>query len=201
MEIVHIAHSARCALLLDDGGVCRWFVLKVDDDEAVLAAAKRCVGAQFVATLDPDAPGLLGHEPKVGANLLLARVDDGRVSLVRFGPLSAFETLDEPAEPEKTAAEPETTRRSLPADLPADESDVTLQRHAPQDEDESDEDDTQIASTPRISGFAIRVVPPVEDPELATHRFEREREPPSEAESARPSEPKRRGVLPRRRSG
>ena len=92
MELAYAAHSARCALLLDAEGICRWFLLKVED-EGVSAAAKRCVGAQFVATLDPDAPGLLGPEPAVGKSILFARVDDGRVSLVRFGPLVQFETL------------------------------------------------------------------------------------------------------------
>ena len=92
MELAYVAHSARCALLLDADGICRWFLLK-DDDARIAATAKRCVGAQFVATLDPEATGLLGHEPAVGKNVLFARVDDGRVTLVRFGPLVQFDTL------------------------------------------------------------------------------------------------------------
>ncbi len=92
MELAYAAHSARCALLLDAEGICRWFLLKVED-EGVSATAKRCIGAQFVATLDPDAPGLLGPDPEVGKSILFARVDDGRVSLVRFGPLVQFDTL------------------------------------------------------------------------------------------------------------
>lgn len=93
MQLAYVAHSERCALLLDEDGICQWFVPKVDD-ESVVAGAKRCIGAQFVATLDPEATGLLGHDPSVGKNILLARVDDGRVSLVRFGPLVRFDTLD-----------------------------------------------------------------------------------------------------------
>lgn len=92
MELAYAAHSARCALLLDAEGICRWFLLKVED-ESVSATAQRCIGAQFVATLDPDAPGLLGPEPAVGKSILFARLDDGRVSLVRFGPLVQFDTL------------------------------------------------------------------------------------------------------------
>jgi hypothetical protein len=95
MELAYVAHSERCALLLDEDGVCRWVVPKVESEE-ILASAQRCIGARFVATLDPQAAGLLGHEPAIGKNMLLARVDDGRVSLVRFGPLVHFEKLVEP---------------------------------------------------------------------------------------------------------
>jgi hypothetical protein len=95
MELAYVAHSERCALLLDQDGVCRWVVPKVDS-KALAALVKRCVGAQFVASLDPDAAGLLGHDPTVGKNILLARVDEGRVSLVRFGPLVRFDRLSEP---------------------------------------------------------------------------------------------------------
>jgi hypothetical protein len=112
MELAYAAHSARCALLLDAEGVCRWFLLKVDD-EGVSATAKRCVGAQFVATLDPDAPGLLGPEPEVGKSILFARVDDGRVSLVRFGPLVQFDTLG----PSPRAVRAVEEREAPPASL------------------------------------------------------------------------------------
>ena len=105
MDLAYAAHSARCALLLDADGVCRWFVLKVDD-ESVAATAKRCLGAQFVATLDPDAEGLLGPKPTVGKSVLFARVDEGCVSLVRFGPLVQFDTLGEAAAAPQAAPEP-----------------------------------------------------------------------------------------------
>ncbi|MBX3216127.1 MAG: hypothetical protein KF850_29070 [Labilithrix sp.] len=94
MDLAYIAHSERCALLLDGDGVCRWVVPKVNADDATVAAARRCVGAQYVAALDRDAPGFMGHEPRVGTNLLFALVTDGRVALVRFGPLQKFEKLD-----------------------------------------------------------------------------------------------------------
>jgi len=120
MDLAYVAHSARCALLLDADGVCRWFVMKVEDESAA-AAAKRCVGARFVATLDPDAAGLLGHEPCVGKNVLLARVDDGRVSLVRFGPLVQFERLGDAVEerdaPPAAASQP-AVDEPLTAELP-----------------------------------------------------------------------------------
>ncbi|MBX3200125.1 MAG: hypothetical protein KF894_18465 [Labilithrix sp.] len=94
MDLAYIAHSERCALLLDSDGVCRWVVPKVNADDATVAAARRCIGAQYVAALDRDAPGFMGHEPRVGTNLLFALVTDGRVALVRFGPLHTFEKLD-----------------------------------------------------------------------------------------------------------
>ncbi|MDF2698387.1 MAG: fadB, partial [Labilithrix sp.] len=116
VELAYIAHSERCALLLDGEGICRWVVPKVGDDDEMIVAARRCVGAQFVATLDPDAPGLMGHEPRAGTNLLFALVKDGRVALVRFGPVQSFEELDapreahtsEPATASAPAAEPPT---------------------------------------------------------------------------------------------
>lgn len=98
MHIAYVAHTARCALLLDEAGVCVWFLVKVPDDDA-LPGLRRCVGAQFVASLDPEARGLLARAPEIGKRVLLARTDDGRISLIRFGPLVHFERLEtrEPA--------------------------------------------------------------------------------------------------------
>ncbi|MBX3221166.1 MAG: hypothetical protein KF795_11650 [Labilithrix sp.] len=107
MDLAYIAHSERCALLLDGDGICRWVVPKADASDATVAAARRCVGAQYVAALDADAPGFMGHEPRVGTNLLFAVVTDGRVALVRFGPLQSFEKLDAP-----TSAAVATARES-----------------------------------------------------------------------------------------
>ena len=119
MELAYVAHAARCALLLDADGICRWFLLK-SEEPGVAAMAERCVGAQFVATLDPDVEGLLGHEPAVGKNVLFARVDDGRVTLVRFGPLVEFETLARPIEHRETRARVATASEPAPVDLPVD---------------------------------------------------------------------------------
>jgi hypothetical protein len=94
VELAYVAHSKRCALLLDEDGVCQWVVPKVDPSDPLVTHARRCVGAQFVATLDPDVEGLLGHEPRVGRSLLFATLEGGRVTLLRFGPLLALERLD-----------------------------------------------------------------------------------------------------------
>jgi len=108
VDLAYVAHSERCALLLDGDGICRWVVPKVDAPDAIVAAARRCIGAQYVATLDRDTPGYMGHEPRIGTNMLFALVANGRVALVRFGPLVAFEELDAPAE----ASTVETTPKS-----------------------------------------------------------------------------------------
>lgn len=131
MEIANVAHSTRCALLLDAAGVCRWFVMKVDDQGAA-AAAKRCVGAQFVASIDPDAPGLLAGRLRVGNSALFARVDDGRISLVRFGPIVQYEAL--------SACETE-----LSAHVVELQSGVTLEPDLPREAEQSD-DETNIAT-------------------------------------------------------
>jgi hypothetical protein len=144
MQLAYVAHSERCALLLDGDGICRWFVPKVDD-ESVVAGAKRCIGAQFVATLDPEASGLLGHDPSVGKNILLARVDDGRVSLVRFGPLVRFDTLAPELPEPKTG---ELPRLVLVPDLVPD----TLHEHEREtSRDLGDEDDLETGAFARAA--------------------------------------------------
>ena len=55
--------------------------------------ASRCVGAQYVASLDGSAAGGLVEMPRVGAAMLFARVDEnGRVSLVRTAVVTSFES-------------------------------------------------------------------------------------------------------------
>jgi hypothetical protein len=57
----------------------------------MLAFAQRCVGAQYVASLDLKVEGGLVQMPQVGSSMLFARSEDGRVALVRTAPLTAFE--------------------------------------------------------------------------------------------------------------
>ena len=55
-------------------------------------AAARCIGAQYVASLDASVAGLLSDTPKVGTSMLFARTDEnGRISLVRTGQVIRFE--------------------------------------------------------------------------------------------------------------
>jgi hypothetical protein len=210
MDIAFIVHSARSALLLDRDGVCRWYVMKEDDDGS-LATARRCVGAQFVASLDHDEPGLLLHEPAVGTSALFAQNADGRISLVRFGPLVEVESL------EGTGLEAQPVMEV--ADVPADaDSNSWLPKY-----------ETSTAEGPRVdtgsqadaedistiigwrSGFQIRAVPAVayephepdadatEQSDLATNQFARHTLDFDQQEPEPTS--KRRGILPRRRTG
>jgi hypothetical protein len=95
MQIAFVVHTDRCALLLDPEGVCRWVLRKVQGSDRFVEAAQRCIGAQFVGALDPFQEGVLGPTPAIGKSALFARVVGGRASLVRVGPLSGFDTLDE----------------------------------------------------------------------------------------------------------
>jgi hypothetical protein len=101
-DITYAAHTATCTFLLDAEGICRRIVLapgnqrspqqKTSRDATRLAA--RCVGAQYVAALDPSVAGMLAERPRVGASMLFARIDErGRVSLVRTGIVTQFECL------------------------------------------------------------------------------------------------------------
>ena len=94
IEISYAAHTSSCTFLLDDQGICRRIVLapKGKRREAARTSA-RCVGAQYVASLDGSAAGGLVEMPRVGAAMLFARVDEnGRVSLVRTGVVTGFES-------------------------------------------------------------------------------------------------------------
>src|SRR5262249_12823451 len=58
--------------------------------------AHQCLGAQYVASVDPNASGCLVDSPRVGRPMLFARVDaHGRVALVRTGALLSFEVVED----------------------------------------------------------------------------------------------------------
>ena len=95
-EILYAAHTASCTFLLDSEGICRRIQQtktgKSAKSKDSSRAAARCVGAQYVASLDPTVSGMLAEMPRVGAAMLFARVDErGRVSLVRTGVVTRFE--------------------------------------------------------------------------------------------------------------
>lgn len=90
MSIAYAAEVGSYTLFLDDSGVC----VRVDtfrgrpaDEES---AEARYLGAQFVAALDVTVPGGLLSLPQVGAQLLLGRVTDGRIALLRTRPVTKF---------------------------------------------------------------------------------------------------------------
>lgn len=93
-DIMYAAHTASCTFLLDGNGICRRIVMTPGSKRREASKnAARCVGAQYVATLDAHVPGCLVELPKVGAPMLFARIDEnGRIALVRTGAVTAFET-------------------------------------------------------------------------------------------------------------
>jgi hypothetical protein len=129
MSFAYAAHTHACTFLLDDGGICRRVLLHQkrltlrsseghpgDDDET--RAARRCIGAQYVASLDVRTEGGLVPMPRVGSPMLFAVVgDDGRVAIVRSGALVRFDSLEEP----------DSGVRSLPdADVEDDDGGMTV---------------------------------------------------------------------------
>jgi hypothetical protein len=87
--------------MLDADGICRWVTAatpptphKQKHWEKSQQAAARCIGAQYVASIDSSAKGGLVELPRVGIPMLFARADPqtGRISLVRTGTLVRFET-------------------------------------------------------------------------------------------------------------
>lgn len=97
-EIQYAAHTAVCTFLLDADGICRRIQMNPGAGQRARDAARaasRCVGAQYVASLDGSLPGLLSEMPKVGIAMLFARTDErGRISLVRTGHVTRFEHFD-----------------------------------------------------------------------------------------------------------
>lgn len=90
MSIAYSAEVGNYTLFLDDSGVC----VRVDsfrgrgpEEES---AEERYLGAQFVAALDVTVPGGLLALPQVGAQLLLGRVTDGRIALLRTRTVTRF---------------------------------------------------------------------------------------------------------------
>jgi hypothetical protein len=93
MDIAYAAHTRTCTFLLDSEGVCR-DVVGIDgvSRHTVGLTAKKCIGAQYVASLDVASQGILVDMPRIGLPIVFARVDaHGRVSLVRTGVLVRLE--------------------------------------------------------------------------------------------------------------
>src|SRR5260370_1396142 len=85
--IAYAAHTDACTFLLDEDGICRRVVLRRRDSTSALAA-DRCIGAQYVASIDVNVSGGLVPMPSPGAALLFAYAgEDGRIAVVRTRPL------------------------------------------------------------------------------------------------------------------
>jgi hypothetical protein len=79
IDIIYAAHTASCTFLLDSEGICRRIVVAPKGKRSTSRTASRCVGAQYVASLDGSAAGGLVDER-------------GRVSLVRTAAVISFES-------------------------------------------------------------------------------------------------------------
>lgn len=135
IDIIYAAHTASCTFLLDSEGICRRIVVAPKGKRSAGRTAARCVGAQYVASLDGSAAGGLVEMPRVGAAMLFARVDErGRVSLVRTGTVISFESnaAEDPfvegasgavqtSAPELEDAAPYSARNPIPAAAAVDE--------------------------------------------------------------------------------
>ncbi len=94
MDLAYAAFTEACVFGLDDAGICREVLPKAGGSRDMITLAMRCIGAQYVASLDAAAPGMLSQLPRKGTRLLFARTEpNGRIVLVRSGPVQRFETL------------------------------------------------------------------------------------------------------------
>jgi hypothetical protein len=97
MDIAYAAHTESCTLLLDERGICRKVVVRpaaalLHARGALDPGAERCLGAQYVASIDLESYGGLIAAPRAGTPMLFAYVDaTGRICLVRTGPITRFE--------------------------------------------------------------------------------------------------------------
>jgi hypothetical protein len=102
VSLAYAATTDCCTFLLDQDGVCRRVLMANErrgdptlGGRTRAQAARRCIGAQYVASIDVRVQGGLVPMPRVGTPLLFAYTgDDGRLAVVRTGPLVRFETLD-----------------------------------------------------------------------------------------------------------
>ena len=108
MPFAYSATTAGCTFLLDENGVCLRVLLEHErrsgrdttlGGRTRAQAARRCIGAQYVASIDVRVDGSLVPMPRVGAPMLFAYLgEDGRIAVVRTGKLVRFETLARPDE-------------------------------------------------------------------------------------------------------
>jgi len=105
-QIVYAAATTTCTFLLDGDGICRRVVMRVHGTRPA-EIARRCLGAQYVASLSMVSDQGLVERPEPGAHLLFARTENGRVSLVKTAELEHFETYDEDADDYAVVADDE----------------------------------------------------------------------------------------------
>jgi hypothetical protein len=121
VPFAYAATTEGCTFLLDEDGICLRVLLedtrRAANDPTLggrtrAQAARRCIGAQYVASIDARVDGALVPMPRVGMPMLFAYTgDDGRIAVVRTGRLLRFETV---------APAP---RESIPVDWAEDDDD------------------------------------------------------------------------------
>lgn len=146
IDAAYAAYTDACIFYLDENGVCvRVILTRRAPDDLTLGgrtrarAADRCIGAQYVASIVSGAVGSLVSMPETGAPMLFAYLGaDGRIGVIRTGPLVRFENLLEritlrPDEDEpRSGAYESFAARSASATELFDEDDdggTTLPRH------------------------------------------------------------------------
>jgi hypothetical protein len=101
IDAAYAAYTDACTFFLDENGVCVHVILtrRAPDDLTLggrtrARAADRCLGAQYVASIAAGAIGGLVSMPQAGAPMLFAYLGaDGRIGVIRTGPLVRFENL------------------------------------------------------------------------------------------------------------
>lgn len=83
-DFAYAVHTDVCTYLLDDTGICLWVLSPA---QSTASAVKSCVGAHFMACIDPSVPGALVGELVEGAAALFVAVNKEtlRPSLLRTG--------------------------------------------------------------------------------------------------------------------
>ncbi len=93
MDIAYLAQTAWSTLLLDGEGVCVEARTR-QGKKATSDGAAKCIGAQYVASLDTSAAGMFIEMPRIGCPMVFAATTaDGRIYLVRTGPVVHFEEV------------------------------------------------------------------------------------------------------------
>ena len=174
-DIAFAAYTDACTFMLDKSGICRWVVAtsarRAANGRANLnhvsgplpPHAERCIGAQYVASIALGAKGGLIELPKPGAPLLFARIEpNGRIALVRTGPLVRFEEKADSGVRPAPAHDGRESRESAAPNLPDDVLDSFMAKLPTQERAGSDDDEMTTPYTPSngVHAYARPTTPP-----------------------------------------
>ena len=99
MNIAYAAHTETCTFFLDEEGICRRVLRRKRANKEENDAAERCIGAQYVASMDVETRGGLIPMPRPGKPMIFAYIGkNGRIGLVRTGPIARFEVCGAPGQ-------------------------------------------------------------------------------------------------------